>query len=920
MRKTIIKKILSIVTITVLVLEPVVFPVLTRAEEGTATSSAETTQATTVSEPSPTPTEQPASDQATTTTGDAASTSTTDTTVNTHQDELPGQVTSTEGCTPVEGQTSCPQSIENQNVAQTDVEATSSASTGTNRIDNTDGSAAITTGDATASGQISTEANSNTVELIPTDTPTQDAGQSSQPDSQSSLEISTTNEATASATESVTASTGGNSAQGNAGDVQIQTGNALAYANLFNLINTNIVGTDFVILVLNLDSQNGDIDLNQVWKEILERSQSPDLQILPETIGNLTIQVINQAEVENNVDVTASSGSNNASYNRKAMIVTGDAIALANVVNIINTNFSGTAFFFGAINILNNFTGNLILPRPEMFTSQNSGQTTSTESPQISNSAQTSDQVKTIASTGENSAQGNSQGSAVSTGDAQSVANSFSVVNLTVTKNGWFLLVLNNLGSWVGYILGWDSPSSSQAATSGTTVLATEGDAPDGTSQGEESNTNISLDNQASVKNNINVSALTGGNLANGNQFATIYTGKARSLANLFNLVNLNILGSFWFMGLVNVLGDWQGNAIFAYPDTTVQISGPAGDIKPGDELSYHLNFQNQGYDDAQDVKIRFPLPSGLTYLSNSFGPTVQVGESLEWSIGNLKPQQEGSIEVRLKVSPDLIPSDLLTFWDKLITPALAAEDGQRENLVVNVLISTSDPQSDISNDSSSTTTNIYFPSATSDPAANNGDGTIEMTTLELSAKNNVNQFVYPGDTVTFEIRVKNTGSVGAKNIILSQKMYDGAPEDLGSADIPIGDLEPGQSVKVSFGLKLAEDLPSSIYTTKARATGDNTTSNEAVTQFRVKGSVIGASVPEALATDGTTSDNPLTDVLGAQDEARIKPKTEWLPYVLVTLLGLLWLTEFYRRKTLQGRLEQLSKKNKSQTTLSSPT
>lgn len=66
--------------------------------------------------------------------------------------------------------------------------------------------------------------------------------------------------------------------------------------------------------------------------------------------------------------------------------------------------------------------------------------------------------------------------------------------------------------------------------------------------------------NQASIMNNIKTSA-----------------------ANLFNLVNLNILGSRFFMGIVNILGDWSGNTIFAYHDMAVNLTNGSGQVMVGE-------------------------------------------------------------------------------------------------------------------------------------------------------------------------------------------------------------------------------------------------------------------------------------------------------------------------------------------------
>ena len=69
----------------------------------------------------------------------------------------------------------------------------------------------------------------------------------------------------------------------------------------------------------------------------------------------------NTAAVENNVDVTAETGKNNATtQNGVAEVNTGNAYASASAVNLINTNIVGQNWIFGVFNIFGDVDGDIV--------------------------------------------------------------------------------------------------------------------------------------------------------------------------------------------------------------------------------------------------------------------------------------------------------------------------------------------------------------------------------------------------------------------------------------------------------------------------------------------------------------------------------------------------------------------------------
>jgi uncharacterized repeat protein (TIGR01451 family) len=510
------------------------------------------------------------------------------------------------------------------------------------------------------------------------------------------------------------------------------------------------------------------------------------------------------------------------------------------------------------------------------------------------NQAEISDNVQSLAETGLNEENENAGDNLIKTGNAVSLANTFSLVNLNIFRNNWFFLLVNNLGNWTGRIFGWSAPSAQEIPQQGSQIFELGLNEPTGEIEGnvqieESPPLTFQNQNQATVNNNIKTRASTGQNQANNNQGDTsIQTGNAYSLANLFNLVNLNILGGRWFMGLVNVLGNWSGNTIFAYPDVVVSLTDAPAGVSPGDTFEYTLSFKNQGQDEAEGVRIEFKLPAGLTFLGDSSGIIPFCLEQVcSWDIGNLEAGQEGSFKIQVRLEPNFSSDQISSLLEMFIPKAYAAE--KEASIIVNASIETIDPESDTGNNSAQATTTVYFPSI--------GSGQdLRQPVLEISAWNNVNEFVHPGDTVTFEITVKNKSDVPSYNTRLVQRLYNGAPEDFGTAEFYLGTIEPGKGGKLSFGLKLANDglLPAGTYRTVAQAfgtapNGNEVSSNEARTYFEIRRAI--SSLFEARAVGKEEG-----EILGGEDTQC--PKTEdILPYILLLILSSSYLVNWVRPK-----------------------
>ena len=891
---------------------------------------------------SPTPTPQ-----STITTGNANASSQTDTTVNKNQDTISGNISTQQGsCAPPEGETNCQNdiNISNNNQATVSGATDSLANTGDNQESGSGGDATIITGNATASGEITNDINSNTVilkdfeTLTPTPTLSEDntpvacpfdsldSSESTTASDTSLLVLTTTptpsakdlvitnnNEGELSNEANIFANTGGNLAAENLGNVDLKTGDASAWVNLINFLNTNILGSNFQILVLNIAEDNKETNLNEVWKELQAQNSPEDLFLVSKENSSLNLFFYNQnqAVLENKITVCATTGDNQAKQNNSVSLNTGNATAVANVNNLVNTNILGSNFFFGILNITGDYSGNLILPRPERFlTFSNS---TGSGTPVIfenQNTANIENNLASIADTGNNQISNNGGNNVLKTGSAFPLANSLSLVNLNLYRNDWFYVLTNVLGDWSGKVYSWSNPGAIEEKASESQSYEVNNYSSTSVAQEIQSNSvtptpiiEFQNQNNAEVRNDIQVVASTGGNqVSNSQAKTTLTTGNAKSAVNLFNFVNLNILSSRWFLGLVNILGKWSGNLIYAYPDVTVSLSEAPEEVLPGESFEYVISFSNQGYDEAENVILKMDFPQGLLYEGDNsgFSPSC-FAQTCSWQVGNLARGEQGSFRIKVKVDPEFFNLNKISFWQKIIPQVYAAEE--KESLVVQAEIFNSVPESDLNNNFAEKSIGVLKPGIggselSEDYSSQSENIDQRQPILEITAKNNVNGFVYLGDTVSFEVTIENKGEVPAYNAVFVQKLYNHVPGDLGTITIPLGTINPGKKGKLTFGLLLKKDSnlqPGDYYTlavVEATAPNQNkVSSNQARTNFALKlQEVSSLFLQPALAQE-----EPIKEVLGVASECP-ETKENIYPYIMLFVLSSLWIVEKSRK------------------------
>ncbi len=604
----------------------------------------------------------------------------------------------------------------------------------TNQVsDGNAGDTAIKTGDANSSGAITTFANTNISATNPDNSGTEgtqvtNSGNGSGSTNLGTVDSTTNNTTTQNNNANVendlelSTTTGDNSASKNVGDSYIQTGDANTTGTLLTYANTNINGvavSEFNVV----DNQNGDLVLDFAQNCILgcdnlnpvsvkntdNGAESDNFAVVDQTTNNTTVQN-NNADVGNNLTLSSDSGNNTTSYNTggDSVIKTGDANTSASALSFLNNNIAGQVIL-GVVNIFGNLVGDIILPEltsdcascSGAVTASNTGNGTDSTNTAVvnqttndatfqANTADIQNNLLLESSTGDNSASKNTGGdSVIKTGAADTASQTINIANTNVEGGNIWLVLVNQMGQWVGKILGapvgsnFASAPDTQDSTSpdGTITVTNSGNGAgsDNASQvNQTTNNTTTQENNAKLVNNLNLSANSGGNNADANTGGTsfIQTGDAKVIANLVNFVNNNVAsGKKLVVTVVNVFGSWVGD--FVTPGThkdKAQGGSTSNQDTTQDTTSQTIQSDSTVQDGSQDENVNqsvvSPKPtSAITTLVSQLSVKQSIDQGNKTAVAGASSNHDNGSGGTPKVQNDRKVISLNLAWLLLLLP-----------------------------------------------------------------------------------------------------------------------------------------------------------------------------------------------------------------------------------------------------------
>lgn len=362
------------------------------------------------------------------------------------------------------------------------------------------------------------------------------------------------------------ATSGDSAVDGNTKGGNATTGDAAAVATLVNVVNSSVAAGGNEKVANFTKDIYGDVKGDIVLHPMLLKAML-EAQVQGNTSS--TIDVKNNLQVNNNMDVNATSGNASVTKNGKAGNATsGSAHAVANVVNILNSMISTQQSFIGTINIYGNLEGDILIAPdfiPQMIANNGGNAADITVSSQDTQSIVNN--ISAAAESGAASVFGNTKGGDATSGSADTNVVIFNLSGHEIIAKNSLLVFVNVLGRWVGVIV--DAPQGATAAMLGNGVSSHNYD-PDVT---------INSESNQGITNTIAVTAQSGdATVAQNTEGGNATTGNAKAVANVANVTGSQIGTSDWFGVLfINVFEDWFGSfgVNTPYGDTPMQAAKP---------------------------------------------------------------------------------------------------------------------------------------------------------------------------------------------------------------------------------------------------------------------------------------------------------------------------------------------------------
>jgi uncharacterized repeat protein (TIGR01451 family) len=584
----------------------------------------------------------------------------------------------------------------------------------------------------------------------------------------------------------------------------ITTGDSNADSLIVNETNTNVVGENYLEAVINIvEDTTGDINLLDEFQNLIETAK----ENVVDPLVDLVINNNNDADLTNNATADANTGKNLLESKKgSSEITTGNATATADVVNIVNQNLIGNSWLFAIINVIGNWTGNLIVPG-EGVLKVPAGQLNALEVSN-ENNAEVNNNATANANSGDNSAYSKKGKGSITTGDVASSVDVKDIINTNIISNNWFFLLINNMGTWTGKILGWD-----QADQNYDEVYSYEFESEPTELMNQDSSVKVHNNNKAKVTNNAASSANTGSNTLSTKKVANISTGDATATSNIFNLINTNIIGNNWMFGIVNIMGKWTGDTIFAYPDLAVNIESDDTNVTAGDPMEYKITVTNEGEADSEDTNVMIPWPENLTYDSASETPAAG---QYNWNIGDLPSGESKTFAIN----------------------AIATEQEEQVSVQLAAAVSTPTNEKVIENNSASFTSVIQPKKEDANTDEENGadeesdedsaedvqpienqelDSKMKITRLNESPEN-----LTIGSTITNVIYIENTGDSTLHDVEVKDVIKEPSGEAAGENSWSFEELEKDEKMKIEYQLVVNPSAETGNYSYQASAVGYN--------------------------------------------------------------------------------------------------
>lgn len=285
------------------------------------------------------------------------------------------------------------------------------------------------------------------------------------------------------------------------------------------------------------------------------------------TADSTTITDTTKNTIENNIGSTATTGDAKVRSNTTAGdATTGDATAIANLINSIDSSVGGDGAEFATFvtDIVGDVHGDIMLYPMLLKAMVDAAAAPSSDTTiKAKTTNEITNNVNLDAKTGDATVANNTNAGDATTGTANTVANVMNFINSIIAANQSFVGTVNIHGNLDGDILV--APDFLPQLLASNTS----------TSSAPASSLDVTSDNTQSIVNNIDLNAASGNaTVANNTKAGNATTGDASTNVVLLNLSGHQVVASNSLLVFVNVLGTWVGIIVDAPTGATAAAIG----------------------------------------------------------------------------------------------------------------------------------------------------------------------------------------------------------------------------------------------------------------------------------------------------------------------------------------------------------
>lgn len=515
--------------------------------------------------------------------------------------------------------------------------------------------------------------------------------------------------------------------------------------------------------------------------------------------------------------------SNSAESSAAAVIETGDAIAVTQVENEVNTTTINSTVSNQTLNVTGSQSQSLDISGADVASasvSEESNESTGSAVAVSNTHTLVQTTIDSVADTGNNTVESASS-AAIVTGDTYSVVSLFNNVNTTIVDSVLQIFTINIFGSLTGNII------LPEFVVAGTSCCGGA----------------VNIDNSAQVTNIINSAAVSGQNSIAASGSALIVTGNAASTVNVLNLINQTFIDAGLAALWINVLGTWDGD--FRGWNSFGETSG-------GTSLIF-LSFGSGDNQEGCPTCLHSLSLTNSAQVTNSISSlAVTGGNSIQADTATIRTgDAASSVNLINLINTSFIRS--LGFFGFInIFGSLEGDIGGSSKFPT----ATDSPESETQPSAGENSANSAS-DANGGPRENGGQ-------LTITQANNVGAYVLPGDTVTFFVTIQNPGSGRVYDSQLYLGLFaDGV--DQGGVLYALGTIKPFGTVKFTTGLVLSASAAPGFYTAQAIVSGHVGAENQTISASADSSFLIAGSLPTAVLAGQVNAGPPNGEILGEE-------------------------------------------------------